>query len=314
MASEQIMSEAIARAVAEATRAALQTMAEAQVERMHDRSGPKVGSPKMWQPTFDWNVQDKYCKLKTFQLEVNNIISTCNTPQTNKLVLVKNWLGRNGLQYLETLTTAEKETCNTLEGLFETLSNKFKPQNNETIKSLQFRKLYHYEDENIEEWMGRLWVAAVECNYQKVDRQLKEQFTHGLNDKLMLEEIIKELTVTNNDDHITSWGVLALEKRVEAQRAQVAVLNTLTESRQFNKIKVSKRAKEDTARASAGWTLQWQPCQYCGRVHLPRQCLVDGKMCVGCGKMGHFKKVCHSRSSRAVVELELELSQEYSKG
>ena len=64
--------------------------------------------------------------------------------------------------------------CNTLEGLFETLTNKFKPQYNETIKSLQFRKLYRYDDENVEEWMGRLWVAAVECTYQEVDRQLKE--------------------------------------------------------------------------------------------------------------------------------------------
>ena len=42
--------------------------------------------------------------------------------------------------------------------------------------------------------MGRLQVAAVECNYQEVNRQLNEQFIHGLNDKCMLEEIIKELT------------------------------------------------------------------------------------------------------------------------
>ena len=57
--------------------------------------------------------------------------------------------------------------------------------------------------------MGRLWVAAVECNYQEVNRQFKEQFIHGLNDKCMLEEIIKELTSTKNDDCITSGGVLA---------------------------------------------------------------------------------------------------------
>ena len=63
MASEQIMSEAIARAVAEATRIALQTMAEAWAERMHNGSGPKLDSPAMKQPTFDWNMQDK---LKTF--------------------------------------------------------------------------------------------------------------------------------------------------------------------------------------------------------------------------------------------------------
>ena len=105
-------------------------------------------------------------------------------------------MGIKGLQCLETLTNTEKETCNALEELFETLTNKFKPQYNETIKSLQFRKLYRYDDKNVEEWMGRLQVATVECNYQEVNRQLKEQFINGPNDKCMLEEIIKELTAT----------------------------------------------------------------------------------------------------------------------
>ena len=45
------------------------------------------------------------------------------------------------------------------------------------------------------------------------------------------------LTATNNDDHIASGGVLAWAKRVEVQRAQAAVLNTLTESRQFDEVK-----------------------------------------------------------------------------
>ena len=52
--------------------------------------------------------------------------------------------------------TTEKETCNTLEGLFETLLSKFKSQYNEAIKSLQFRKLYQYDNENVEDWIGRL--------------------------------------------------------------------------------------------------------------------------------------------------------------
>ena len=60
----------------------------------------------------------------------------------------------------------------------------------------------------------------------------------------MLEEIIRELTATKNDDHIMSGGVLAWAKRVEVQRAQAAVLNTLAESRQFDKIKIAKKMKE----------------------------------------------------------------------
>ena len=52
----------------------------------------------------------------------------------------------------------------------------------------------------------------------------------------MLEEIIKELMAINNNDHITSGGMLAWAKWVEVQRAQAAVLDSLTESKQFDKI------------------------------------------------------------------------------
>ena len=99
MASEQILNEVITKAVAEATRIATQAMVEAQAERIHDIPGSKIGSPTMKQLTFDWNAEDRYSELKTFRLEVNNVLSTYNTPQADKLALVENWLGRKGLQY-----------------------------------------------------------------------------------------------------------------------------------------------------------------------------------------------------------------------
>ena len=103
----------------------------------------------------------------------------------------KNWLGRKGLYYLENLTEGEKHACGTLQGLIDTLAEKFRPQYNETIKSLQFRKLCRSEGKNAEEWMGRLCIVAAECNYKEIDCQLKEQFIHGLNDKTILDEVIR---------------------------------------------------------------------------------------------------------------------------
>ena len=114
--------------------------------------------------------------------------------------MVKNWLGRKGLHYIETLMENEKEACSTLEGLVNMLADKFKPQYNEAVKSLQFRKLYQLENESVGEWIWRLHVVAAECNYRELDRQLKEQFIHGINDKLMLDEIIRYLTTKNNDE------------------------------------------------------------------------------------------------------------------
>ena len=49
-----IANEAIAKAVAEATRAAIQAMAAAMAERPQSMAGPKIGGPAMKQPSFNW--------------------------------------------------------------------------------------------------------------------------------------------------------------------------------------------------------------------------------------------------------------------
>ena len=50
--------------------------------------------------------------------------------------------------------------------------------------------------------------------------------------------------------------MLAWAKRVKAQRAQAAVLNTITEVRQFDKVKIVKKPKEDSTSGPLGPTLQ----------------------------------------------------------
>ena len=92
--------------------------------------------------------------------------------------------------------------------------------------------------------MGRLHVAAVECNYQEIDRQLKGQFSHGLNDKHVLEKIIKELTVTRNDDHIIKWGSTSLSKKSRGTKgvgSSVRHANRVKAVQQGKNIKKAKR-------------------------------------------------------------------------
>ena len=162
MANEHmIANEAVAKAVAEATKAAIQAMAAATAERPQNVAGPKIGGPAMKQPSFNQEEDDKYSEPKTLRLEVNNVLTMYDTPQTEQLAMLKNWLGRKGLQFMESLTHAEKDTCSTLEGSFQILTIKFRPWFNETIKSLQFCKLSRQDGENAEEWMGRLWLSAV---------------------------------------------------------------------------------------------------------------------------------------------------------
>ena len=83
---------------------------------------PKVGGLALKQLQFNWDVADKYTEWKVFILEVRNIISTYNTHKLEKIAMVKNWLGRKGLHYIESLTEAEKQACDTLQGQIDTLA------------------------------------------------------------------------------------------------------------------------------------------------------------------------------------------------
>ena len=83
--------------------------------------------------------------------------------------------------------------------------------------------------------MWRLWLAALEYNHQELDRQLKEQFKHGLNDKEMLGEIIKGLTTIKGNSTVTRENILMWVKKIEAQRVQAVVMRTITETKEFNK-------------------------------------------------------------------------------
>ena len=75
---------------------------------------------------------------------------------------------------------------------------------------------------------------VAECNYKELDHQLKEQFIHGLNDKMMLDEVIRELTTKGSNNQTTSEDVLIWAKGVEAQRMQAAILSDITDSQRFD--------------------------------------------------------------------------------
>ena len=76
-----------------------------------------------------------------------------------------------------------------------------------------------------------------------MDRQLKEQFIHGLTDKVMLDEIIRELTSKTSSQQMTSEYVLAWAKRVKVQRVQVSILNDITETKTFDQVKRNQSQK-----------------------------------------------------------------------
>ena len=130
------ITDTVAQIAAEAARVMVQAMdmASAENKQRLQNVGPEIGGPLMRQPTFNWGSIDKCADLRNFRIQAKNMFQNYNINQSERVPIIKNWLGRQGLQLLETLTQAAEEACHDEEGLFGTLGYRFKPQNNETIK------------------------------------------------------------------------------------------------------------------------------------------------------------------------------------
>ena len=103
-----------------------------------------------------------------------------------------------------------------------------------------------------------------------------------------------------------SWA-----KRDQVQRAQSAIMNSLTEVKEFDKLKVVKNTYKDSPRRPTKTKMpEKQTYRYCGSSHPLRQCLAYGKRCMECSKNVHFRVVCRSMRTRAVNKVEQEAAQD----
>ena len=85
----------------------------------------------------------------------------------------------------------------------------------------------------------------------------------------MLDEVIRKLTPKNNNEQTSSENALAWAKRVQVQWAQVAILNNITESHKFDKIKMAQKPKSSWDRETTHQMSHRWPCRYHGGSHMP---------------------------------------------
>ena len=81
------------------------------------------------QLTFNWKLQEKYNELNTLKIEVRNtfLMKNYNTEETERALIIMNWLCNKELRFVQTLTDSEKEKCMTSSRISKVLNDKLKP-------------------------------------------------------------------------------------------------------------------------------------------------------------------------------------------
>ena len=84
--------------------------------------------PMMSQPAFNWKMPDRYVEVLNFEMEVENVVQAemYDLSEEGKVPIIKNWLGRERLQFILALTKAEKEACKYATGLLNDLKEKIR--------------------------------------------------------------------------------------------------------------------------------------------------------------------------------------------
>ena len=141
-----------------------------------------------------------------------NIFINYGTNNVEKVPIMKTWPGIEGLNFIHTLTNLfissqrHSKECKTF-GLYGILTEQFRPQHNEIILSLQYRKLSRQAAETKKDWMGRLRKMALDCQCKETDMYLKEQFINGINDDVVITEMIRKLMAINDTSSMSSRQV-----------------------------------------------------------------------------------------------------------
>ena len=83
----------------------------------------RYGRPALRKAFFNYFAPVRYAELLSFEMGVTNILqtNTCKLTKEEKVSIVKNWLGREGLQLIQIFNNSEKEVSKSAERMFTRL-------------------------------------------------------------------------------------------------------------------------------------------------------------------------------------------------
>ena len=279
-------------------------------------------------PSFDWskaslaswNKFESHCKLMF------------NGPLHGKAASIKCsymliWLGEKGREVFSTWDL-EADELNVVDTYFQKFKEYITPQVNTVFARFEFLNRQQQDGEKTEDFITALKVLAQHCDYEEfgcdgcTERNLKEEMIRdkivaGIKSKEIKRKLLQRggtLSLKDVTDAIHAHETAQSQLEVMLNREQslkVEIDAVKVKNRHFNnQQKPSTSAPRNQSSSSAqGQSLRHHSrgCYHCGRPfskgHM-EVCPAKGTECNNCGKLNHWKKVCHSAPQVHAVEEE----------
>ena len=237
------------------------------------------------------------CELTTFLEGLDVYFDAVEiTSDKRKLALLKH-LGGQKVQ--ETLTlhlqsVAKEQEETDFNHAARVLKLQLLPAMNLTFQSFQFRSIKQLKDEQFENFVHRVTIAAQKCAFEDRDRQIKDQLIIGCDSETLKKVAIRE------DPDLTK--LLTLGKSEDATRRTCDLMNVSEQfpSDQLFSVNTSRSSQKN------------RKCFNCGEPfpHGDQPCPARDSQCGYCKRHHHLESMCRTKKRRARESFSVNMQEE----
>ena len=142
-------------------------------------------------PKFIVRQKNRLEALKAFKKKCGYIFkgSLVNISEERKCIQVQDWLGPEGQKIYD---RGEGEDVNNYELMWTKLKGAVSARCNEIAASKKFKERVQKPKETITSFVTDLMLLVKDCNYIDDDRQVRDQFVHGVSDDHLKKKLLEK--------------------------------------------------------------------------------------------------------------------------
>ena len=208
------------------------------------------------------------------------------------------------------------------------LTDYFTPKPNTAFEVYNFRQAVQQEGESMDSFTTRLRRLANSCGFADVETEIANQIIfacksqalrrRALRDNMQLKDLIdaarsldiseRQASAVEQGSHDRATANFVHDGGKNGQNDKYRPKHRGQSCNRYKRSKSRRRPQRDDTDSKTSHSQNSGICNYCGG-NLPHACCpARGKRCGGCGKFGHFEKVCRSAERNTANNVVAEIS------